>query len=261
MMNAKRAAAGAIAVAMATASIGATHVAYANGGFDVTANGVSNGGTIPNLPPSSTVTLAITDLPSNVGLYAFHCLVPADPRSAPTRCDDGTGTFVYIPATGSVVTTSRPIVINGEFLGKNPNPMSGDPGTTPVNCRVDSCAIYTLGAGRDSTNPAYIRVFNTAFAPVAPRVTDRAVVKLNDRKVRPGRDRFVSYTRTKTLSVTLRSGIKPSLSSKRCSVRKGKIRALAKRGTCTVIITAPGNADYLPLRTKVTFTIRNVNVK
>jgi hypothetical protein len=246
----------AAAVAVAATALSAAQVATADD-FDVTAGGVASGETLTDLPPTSTVTMAVSNLPAGVGLYAFHCLVP--PPGAmpiPTRCDDGEGTLMYIVAAGAPQTTTRPLVVNAEFLGKNPNPQTGDTGTTQVNCRVDACAIYTLGAGRDSANPAYIRTFATTFAKVGPRMKDRAVVSLNGKKVKPGRERTVFNSKATPFVVTLKSGLTPSLSSKKCDVRGGEIRALTTRGACNVRITAPGNEEYRPFRGTVTFKIK-----
>ncbi|MFM1964626.1 MAG: hypothetical protein RL134_351 [Actinomycetota bacterium] len=243
--------AGALALTAATLT-----PAHAEGEFAVTANGVTNGGTLSALPPSSSVQMAVSNLPANVGLYAFHCLVPGPGASpVPTRCDAGTGALVYVMAAAESQTTTRPLVVNAEFVGKNPNPQAGDSGTTDVNCRVDTCAIYTLGAGRDSANRAYITFFPTQFASTAPRLKDSAVVTLDNRVVRPGRDRAIRYGQALPFSVTLASGITPSLSSKKCDVRNGEIRALTRNGSCAVQITSPGNEEYRAFRATVTFKI------
>lgn len=250
------AAIGAAALAVTATALTAAQVAGAND-FSVTANGVPNRGTLSDLPPSSTVTMAVANLPANVGLYAFHCLVPppgANP--VPTRCDAGQGTLMYIVEAPAPQTTTRPLVTNAEFLGKNPNPQTGDTGTTQVNCRVDSCAIYTLGAGRESANPAYIRTFTTQFAAAAPREKDWAVATVRGQIVKGAWQPRVSNSRASDFTVTLRSGLKASLSSNACEVsRAGKIRALKTSGTCTVTITSSGNDRWAPYERELTFRL------
>jgi hypothetical protein len=249
------AAIGAAALAVTATALTAAQVAGAND-FSVTANGVPNRGTISDLPASSSVTMAVTNLPANVGLYAFHCLVPSGPNPVPTRCDAGQGTLMYIVEAPAPQTTTRPLVTNAEFLGKNPNPQAGDTGTTQVNCRVDSCAIYTLGAGRESANPAYIRTFTTKFAAAAPRDKDWAVAKVRGQIVKGAWQPRVSNSKASDFTVTLRSGLKASLASNACEVSKaGKIRALKSSGTCTVTITSSGNDSWAPYERELTFRL------
>ena len=255
MRTMRLAAFGAAALAVTASLLTAAQAATA-ADFSVTANGVANGGTVENLQPSSSVTMAVSNLPAGVGLYAFHCLVPPPGASpVPTRCDSGEGSLMYILAATTEQTTTRPLTVNAEFVGSNPNPQGGDTGTTDVNCRVDMCAIYTLGAGRESANPAYVTFFRTAFAAVGPRAKDSAEVKLDNRVVRPGRDRVVSYSKATPFTVTMASGQTASLSSKKCDVRNGEIRALTTKGSCAVKISTPGNDDYRPYQATVTFKI------
>lgn len=255
MRTMRLAAFGAAALAVTASLLTSAPVATADD-FSVTANGVTNGGTVENLRPSSTVTMSVANLPANVGLYAFHCLVPPPGASpVPTRCDAGVDTLMYLLAATSPQTTTRPLTVNAEFVGKNPNPQGGDSGTTDVNCRVDQCAIYTLGAGRESANQAYITFFRTTFATVGPRAKDSAVVKLDNRVVRPGRERVVSYSKATPFTVTMASGQTATLDSKKCDVRGGEIRALTTKGSCAVKISTPGNDDYRPYKGTVTFKI------
>ena len=96
MRTMRMAAFGAAALAVTASLLTSAQVATADD-FSVTANGVANGGTVENLRPSSSVTMAVSNLPAGVGLYAFHCLVPPPGASpVPTRCDSGEGTLVYI---------------------------------------------------------------------------------------------------------------------------------------------------------------------
>ena len=103
------------------------------------------------LPPSVNLDVAVSGLPETVGMYALHCAVPENPRSAPTQCDGGTGTLVYLPA-GSVRDGSAqvPLKMNAEFYGVNPNPQGAPDTPELVDCRVDTgnprsttCAVYT----------------------------------------------------------------------------------------------------------------------
>jgi hypothetical protein len=250
------AALGAAVLAVTATSLTAAQVASADG-FSVTANGIANRGTLADLPPSSSVAMAVSNLPANVGIYAFHCLVP--PPGAlpvPTRCDASEGTLMYVVAAVTAQTTTRPIVVNAEFLGKNPNPQAGDDGTTAVDCRRDMCAIYTLGAGAQSVNPAYITTFNTSFAEVGPRAKDWAVAKIRGQVIKRAWQPRVSNARASDFVVTLKSGLTVSLASDACEVSQtGKIRALKKSGTCTVTITSPGDDRWAPYEREISFRL------
>ena len=250
------AAIGAAALAVTATALTTAQVAVAED-FSVTANGVPTRGTLADLPPSSTVTMAVANLPANVGLYAFHCLVPPPGASPiPTRCDAGEGTLMYIVAQTNPQTTTRPITVNAEFVGKNPTPQTGDTGTTDVNCAVDTCAIYTLGAGRESANPAYVTTFSTTFAPVGPRDPDWAVATIRGQIIKGAWQPRVSNSKASPFTVKLKSGLTASLASDACEVsKKGKIRALKKSGTCTVTSTSPGTDDWAPYEREISFRL------
>lgn len=231
--------------------------AQAADGFSVTAGGQPSMGTIANLPQTSEVPVDVNNLPAGVGLYAFHCLVPTpggDPT--PTRCDESAGSLIYIPAGGTTQSVSLPITVNAQFQGKNPNPYSGDQGVTDVNCRVDMCAVYTLGAGQASTDRAYVNVFFTTFVEVGPQKADRVRASVRGQVIKGDWRPKVFYSKYSDFAVTLRSGETPSMSSDSCDVtRDGKIRALKKSGTCTVTITSPGNAQFAPAEREVEFRL------
>lgn len=254
-MNITRALITAVGAAALVAATGAT--AQAAGAFSVTANGVPSMGTLSELPQTSDITLAVSNLPAGVGLYAFHCLVPppgGDPT--PTRCDDANGSLVYIPPAGDQSPTT-PITVNAQFQGKNPNPYSGDTGVTDVNCRQDMCAVYTLGGGQASTDPTYVSVFFTQFAAVGPQQADRVRATIRDHVIKVGKAPWVRYSTYSPFVVTLKSGETPSISSDACDVTKdGKIRALKKSGTCTVTITSAGNNDYAPAEREIEFRLK-----
>ena len=256
MRIARLAALGAAALAVTATTLTAAQVAGA-ADFDVTANGTASGGTLADLPATSTVTMAVSNLPANVGLYAFHCLVPPPGASpVPTRCDAGTDTLMYIVAEPEAQTTTPPIQVNAEFVGKNPNPQTGDTGTTDVNCRVDTCAIYTLGAGRESANRAYSKFFSTTFAEVGPQANDWAVAKIRGQVIKGAWEPKVSNAKASPFVVTMKSGLTASLSSDACEVSKsGKIRALKTSGTCTVTITSSGNDEWAPFEREISFRL------
>lgn len=226
-------------------------------GYNATAGGVSANQPITGLPASSSVTLAIANLPAGVGLYGLHCLLPTDPQSAPTRCDVGDGALVYIVSSDVERTSiTQAMTVNREFTGANPNPRAGDSGTSPVNCATDSCGIYVLGAGTASTQPQWIRFFPTSFA-AAPviRAIDDATVRFNGTVLVPTQRPVVSNSRSTNFTVTMASGIRATLSSGRCEVRRSKIRALATSGVCVVRITTTGNDAYLPFSGSVRFRL------
>ncbi|MBM3685919.1 MAG: hypothetical protein FJW85_02820 [Actinobacteria bacterium] len=247
---------GAAALAATAAALTGAQAAGADT-FSVTANGVANRGSLADLAPSSQVTMAVSNLPANVGLYAFHCLVPPPGASpVPTRCDAGTGTLMYIVAATAPQTTTRPLTVNAEFEGKNPNPQTGDTGTTAVNCRVDACAIYTLGAGRDSVNPAYVTTFRTQFAEVGPRAKDWATATIRGQVIKGAWQPRVSRAKASPFVVTMRSGLTATLASDACQVSQaGVIRALKSSGTCTVTITSPGTDEWAPFEREISFRL------
>jgi hypothetical protein len=257
-----------LAVVVAALGLAVTAVAptvSAADPFNATVAGQRAFTPLVNLAPSSTLTVDAVNLPAGVGLYALHCKTPADPRQAPTVCDQSTGAAAYLPADAVArATVQIPVRVNGEFFGTNPNPTAGVITGESVDCRVPTgnprtttCSLYLLGAGRDSANPAYLRVWPTAFSPVrADRRADAATVTLAGTVVTPGTAPVLRVSAPQRFSVTLASGLTPSLTADNCSVAGGRITALKAEGTCTVTITSTGGKNVKPLVTTQAFRLR-----
>lgn len=236
-------------------ALAASTPAMAAAPYNATIAGQPGSGRSPlvNLAQSSTQTIDVSNLPANVGLYALHCVLPTDPRQAPTQCDDSATGLAYLTATPSDRPTVQiPIKVNAEFYGTNPNPTTSGSASGPVDCRVSSCAVYVLGAGKESANPQYIRVWPTVFTPVTgTRKADVATVTIGGRTISPansGAKPTISTTPV-TFSVSLASGLTPTVSSQDCAVTAGRIAAITPSGTCTVLITSTGGKYVLPIVT------------
>ncbi len=255
-----------VAVVLAVVGALAASPARAADGYDATVAGQHQFTPLMNLASSSMQVIDVVNLPAGVGLYALHCKVPDDPRSQPTLCDLSTDAFGYLTATGAPrATATMTIKVNGEFYGMNPNPTSGATPSASVDCReatgdprATACAVYVLGAGQDSANPAYVRVFPTVFRPVnAVRSADRVRVELDGRAVRRGAKPKLAANKTVPLRVSLKSGLTASLSSDNCSVDASQrtITALKGTGTCTVLITSTGGMNYQPVVRRQVFRL------
>jgi hypothetical protein len=232
-------------------------VAQANpGGFNVTIANQPANTTLAALPSRVALDVDVTGLPENVGLYLLHCKVPDNPRSAPTQCDSAEGTLAYLPA-GTVRggAAQFPMTLHAEFYGVNPNPQ--DAASTPelVDCRADTgnprsttCAVYTLGAGREAANPAYLRVFPTQFTALTKeRRNDTLRVSVDGKRVTPTSTPTLREGRAVPFSATLGSKLTPTVSADNCSVTANSITALAGTGTCTVTVMSSGGKNVKPL--------------
>lgn len=246
--------AGAAAVAcMAVAGGVLASPALAEGPYNATVAGFPGNTPLVALAPSSIQPVVVTNLPPNVGVYVLQCKTPADPRQPPTLCDSSADSVNVIPSDpAGRATVNTQIRLNAEFYGMNPNPTGPAVASESVDCRVPTgnprtttCTLYILGSGRDSANPAYIRVWPTMYSPVRPdRKTDVATVTVGG-KTATATTKLVVNVAT-PLAVTMQSGLTPSLSSDKCSVSGGKITALANTGTCTLLITTTGGKNYKP---------------
>lgn len=257
-----------IALAGLSLAVAATVVAppaTAADPFNATVAGQRAFTPLVNLAPSSTLTVDVVNLPAGVGLYALHCKTPADPRQAPTVCDQSTGAAAYLPADAAArATVQIPVRVNGEFYGTNPNPTTGGVTGESVDCRVPTgnprattCSLYVLGAGRESANPTYLRVWPTAFSPVkADRRADVATVTLAGQVVAPGTAPILRFGQSPRFSVTLSSGLTPNLTADNCRIADGRITPLKADGTCTVTITSTGGKNVTPLVTTQAFRLR-----
>lgn len=252
---------GRVAIACATGFvlIGSTlgSPASASGSYNVTVAGFTNMTPLVALATSSEQPVVATNIPANVGIYALHCAVPANPRSAPTLCDNSEGSAVYLPALPAARdTVNATIKLNGEFYGTNPNPQSGATAPASVDCRAttgpgrSACAVYILGAGRDSANPAYMRVFPTVFSPVKPdRKTDSITLS-------PKAGSTVSQTPS-AFSAKTASGLTPTILSSGCSFteKDTRIAGIAASGTCEVTMWTTGGRNFKPMVQTVTYNL------
>lgn len=250
-----------LAIASATgivligAALGST--ATAAGAYNVTIAGFTNMTPLVTLATSSSQPIVATNIPANVGIYALHCAVPANPRSAPTLCDNSIDSAVYVPATSAARdSVNAQIEVNGEFYGTNPNPQSGATAPGAVDCRAttgtgaSACAIYILGAGRESANQAYMRVFPTKFSPVkADRKSDSITVT-------PNAGSIVSQTPS-AFSAKTASGLKPIMVSSTCSFSDNdtRIAGIANSGTCEVTMWTTGGKNFKPMVETVNFKL------
>lgn len=243
-----------LAAASATAVIAvAAPAGAAAGPFNATVAGVAGSGRVPlvNLAQSSTQTVQVANLPAGVGLYALHCALPADPRQAPTQCDESPAALVYVPAAGADrASVDVPVKVNAEFYGINPNPQAGSTAGASVDCRQTACAVYVLGAGRESANPAYIRVWPTKFSPLTKARKDDAVtITLGDTVVAPSATKRKPVITTKPVAIAVRtsSGLVPTITGVNCAVKDGKLTALGSTGSCVLRIATTGGNVFKPL--------------
>lgn len=251
-----------LALASATVAvlIGTTlsTTASAAGNYNTTVAGFNNMTPLVALASSSVQPVVATNLPANVGIYALHCAVPANPRSAPTLCDNSVGSATYIPATAAARdSVNATIKLNGEFYGTNPNPQSGATAPASVDCRATTapgataCAVYILGAGRESANPQYMRVFPTVFSPVkANRANDSVTVT-------PKAGSTLTSTPV-AFKATTESGLKPTITSTGCTLSENdtRVQATATTGTCEILVTTTGGKNFKPLVQKIVYEIR-----
>lgn len=232
--------------------------------FNVTIADQSANSVLAALPSSVNLDVSVSGLPESVGMYALHCAVPDNPRSAPTQCDSAEQTLAYLPA-GTVPGGARkfPIKINAEFYGVNPNPQDGVQTPELVDCRAatgnprtTACAVYILGAGREASNPAYLRVFPSQFTPLTKeRRNDTLRVSVDGQRVTSRNTPDLAEGEALPFSATLGSGLNPTVSSDNCSVQDSAITALAGEGTCTVTVMSSGGKNVKPLLRNFTFAL------
>lgn len=239
--------------------------AQANEPFNATIQGYRANTPLVALPSSMTLPIDVVNLPTGVGLYALHCEVPSNPRSAPTNCDSAADALQYLVAGQARATVTIPLRVNAEFYGTNPNPVDGAPNTpTLVDCRTPmenpratKCGIYVLGAGREAANPTYLRFWPTAFSAVSSdRRAQSATVTVDGRAVGPKQTAVLRKDVATPFSVVLSSGLKANVTSNACAVTENSITALAASGSCTVTMTSSGGKNVRPFITTRTFSLR-----
>ncbi|MFM1917083.1 MAG: hypothetical protein RJB01_598 [Actinomycetota bacterium] len=252
-----------IAVASAIALAVSAAPAFAEGAFNATVSGIPANAPLANLASTSELTINALNLPAGVGLYALHCQVPSNPRSAPTVCDPSTGALAYIPAGAARDTLQIPIKVNAEFFGTNPNPQGGASAPTLVDCRTPqsnpratTCGLYVLGAGREAANPTYLRFWPTTFAAVkSDRAAQKASVTVDGTVVGPKKQVALKKDAPVSFAVKLNYDLTADVSADNCRVADGQITALADTGTCTVRITSNGGKNVLPFQRTQVFTL------
>jgi len=229
-------------------------VGAATSPFGATLAGVQGAGRTPltELVQSSTQTVEVSNLPANVGLYGLHCALPADTRQAPTLCDESADALVYLPAAAADrPSVQLPIRVHAEFTGINPNPQSQPSAAVPVDCRVTACAVYLLGAGRESANPAYIRVWPTKFSPLTrKRKADSLQLSVGGKVVAPSNSKRPPVIGGTPVSIGVKtaSGLIPTITGTNCSVKDGILTPLTSTGTCELRISTTGGNFFRPLQ-------------
>jgi hypothetical protein len=253
------------AASLALASTMIAMPAHANEPFNATIKGYSANTPLVALPSSMTLPIDAVNLPAGVGLYALHCEVPSNPRSAPTNCDSATDALQYLVAGPARAAVTIPLKVSAEFYGTNPNPVDGavnaptlvDCRTPMDNPRATKCGIYVLGAGRDAANPAYLRFWPTSFSALTnERRAQVATVRVDGKVMGPRMTGTLVKDAATPFTVRLSSGLTPNLSSDNCSIGAGTITALASTGTCTVTITSSGGKNVRPFISTRTFNLR-----
>ncbi len=225
--------------------------------FNATISGQRNFTPLVNLVSTSTLTVDVVNLPANVGLYALNCEVPANPRSAPTNCDSAEGSLAYIPAVPAErASVAIPIKVNAEFYGTNPNPQTGASTYNLVDCRkpgatpqATTCAVYVLGAGRESANPNYLRIWPTVFTPLTKeRKGDTMTVTVAGKVVKRGATATIKAGAATPMTVKLGSGLPATVSSDNCAIADGSVTPLGNASSCTVIMTSNGGKNIKPFK-------------
>lgn len=238
-------------IALAAGSISTAQAATAP--FNATIAGIQGTGRTPlaALAQSSTLTIDVANLPANVGLYALHCALPADPRQAPTQCDESADALVYVPATAAERPSLQvPIRVHAEFTGINPNPQAGSTAVAPIDCRAVTCAVYVLGAGRESANPAYIRVWPTQFSPLTkPRKDDAVTITVAGTTIAPSTSKRPPTVSAKPVAISVKtaSGLVPNITGTNCSVKDGTLTPLVASGSCVLRISTTGGTTFKPI--------------
>lgn len=232
--------------------------------FNATINGQRNFTPLVNLASSSNLTVDAVNLPANVGLYALNCEVPANPRSAPTNCDSAAGSLAYVPPTPAArAAVPLPIKVNAEFFGTNPNPQTGASTYNLVDCRkpgatpqATTCAVYVLGAGRESANPTYLRIWPTVFTPLAKeRKGDTMTVTVAGNVVKRNSTVSIKAGAPTPMTVKLASGLPATVSSTTCAITDTTIAPLGDATTCSVIMTSNGGKNVKPFKRVQVFNI------
>ncbi|MDP1876399.1 MAG: hypothetical protein Q8M17_02410 [Actinomycetota bacterium] len=94
------------------------------------------------------------------------------------------------------------------------------------------------------------------FAPVkSDRANDKATISLDGKPVKRGAPPKLPLNSAVPFSVTLASGLAPSVSADNCSIADGTITALKSQGTCIVRITSTGGRNFKPLVTTQVFRL------
>jgi hypothetical protein len=247
---------GAVAAGVVLAGGALAAPALADGAYNAAVAGHSSGSALVNLAPSSAQTVDVVNLPGGVGLYGINCRVPADPRQAPTLCDSSPGSQYYLTATSAArASASFPLKVNAEFFGTNPNPTAGPALGQSVDCRADTgnprattCALYVMGAGKDSANPAYVRFFPEAFSAVkANRKNDAATITYDGTVLAKSAKPKLSASRPGSFTVTTASGLAAYMTGDKCTVQDEKITAGQSNGACVVRLTTTGGKNFKPL--------------
>lgn len=204
------------------------------------------------LRSGDNVTVTVSGLSGNLGVYVSVCKAAAGPMDVPSICDQASTQWVTSGTPGSA-TSPVSITVQSSFDGKA-SPSA--PTATTVNCLAESCVVYARGDHNNRGDYSLIRVVPLAFAAGGRvRTADSATASYGTTTLQPNQAGRLDYRTPVYLRVATKSGAKATLSSLTpdCAVNGQVVTALKGVGVCAIAATTRGNNTYAPLSVNFPF--------
>jgi hypothetical protein len=230
--------------------------------------GISFSPRTTNINANSLINVSANNLPTGQGMYALLCKaadVQGDVATViaarPTLCDQTQAIWIVTGASGFIGTPGV-VVGNGNLLAKanfdgKVTRMSAE--STPVNCRVDECVIYTRPDHLSTANSAMYTVTSYSLLPASGLgLTDFALMSLEGAVVENSATPILTYGQRVNVSFESDSNLEVNIAAldSNCAVSGNQIRALFGRGECQLRATTLGDETYAELNQVFTFQLK-----
>lgn len=252
-----------LAVAVAVTTMLSSTVATANEGF-----GIGFSPRTTNINANSLINVTANNLPTGQGMYALLCRasgvagdVATVTAARPTLCDQTQAIWI-VTQTSMFLGTPGVVVGNGNLLAKatfDGKVTRMAPESTPVNCRVDECVIYTRPDHLSTATSAMYSVTPYSLLPdTGLGLTDFAVMAVNSEPMADNAVPLLTYGASVSVGFDTDSNLPVNVTPQdsNCAVIGTEVRALFGAGQCVIQASTLGDETYAALSQTFTFSLK-----
>lgn len=205
--------------------------------------------TVPALQTGDSITLKVTGLTGNQGIYASICKADVTSATKATLCDPDQAHMAWINAGGAMGSSSP--VTGGTF------PVTA--AFQSVDCTVVACVIYVRADHLNTGDASLTRKIDVSFNPGGSSSTPDVVTGTAGGNVMIANvPHDLRYQTPITFDLETESGLPVTLTSLTddCAVNGFVVTALTGSGVCAIGVTTTGNGTYAAVNINYPFYLK-----